>query len=174
MRSEPWAESGPCSGRCSTLHDETEMIIHKNQVPAERVERESFGVTETVRLSDAGGLSQYGAYVQILHPGARSSNKHWHENEDEFLYVLSGAVTVTEDAEAHVLHAGDAACWAAGTPHAHHVTNQSDAPCSYVIVGTRVKRDICHYPETGRTLHTEGDDWRLFEADGRLIRSGTF
>ena len=100
------------------------MIIKKNQVPAERAERESFGVTDTLRLSDAGGLSQYGAYVQTLHPGARSSNNHWHENEDEFLYVLSGEVTVTEGAKAQVLHAGDAACWPAGVPDAHHVSNQ--------------------------------------------------
>ncbi|ROZ75388.1 cupin domain-containing protein [Ramlibacter sp. WS9] len=86
------------------------MIIKKNQVPAERAERESFGVSDTLRLSDAGGLSQYGAYVQTLHPGARSSNNHWHENEDEFLYVLSGEVTVTEGAEAQVLHT-DGKAW---------------------------------------------------------------
>jgi uncharacterized cupin superfamily protein len=85
------------------------MIVKKKQVPAERAERESFGVMDTLRLSDTGGLSQYGAYVQTLHPGARSSNNHWHENEDEFLYVLSGEVTVTEGTEADVLHAGDAA-----------------------------------------------------------------
>ena len=150
------------------------MIIKKNQVLAERAERESFGVSDTLRLSDAGGLSQYGAYVQTLHPGARSSNNHWHENEDEFLYVLSGAVTVTEGAEQHVLHAGDAACWPAGAPNAHHASNQSDEPCSYMIVGTRANRDVCHYPDTGRTLHREGKAWRLLEADGKLFKSGTF
>ena len=150
------------------------MIIRKNQVQAERAEREPFGVSETVRLSDAGGLSQYGAYVQTLLPGARSSNKHWHENEDEFLYVLSGEVTVTEGADVHVLLAGDAACWPAGVPDAHHVSNRSDAPCSYLIVGTRVNQDVCHYPETGRTLHTDGNAWRLLEADGQLFKSGVF
>src|SRR6187402_2462844 len=98
------------------------MIIKKNQVPAERTERESFGVAETLRLSAAGGLSQYGAYVQTLHPGARSSNSHWHEGEDEFLYVLSGSLTVTEGAEDHVLQAGDVACWPAGVPIAHHAS----------------------------------------------------
>ena len=150
------------------------MIIKKNQVSPERAERESFGVTDTLRLSDAGGLSQYGAYVQTLHPGARSSNNHWHENEDEFLYVLSGEVTVTEGAEAQVLQAGDAACWTAGAPTAHHVSNQSSEPCSYLIVGTRVNQDVCHYPDTGRTLHTDGKAWRLLEADGQLFKSGVF
>ena len=150
------------------------MIIKKNQVQAERAERESFGVSDTVRLSDAGGLSQFGAYVQTLHPGARSSNNHWHENEDEFLLVLSGEVTVTEGAEVQVLHAGDSACWPAGVPNAHHVSNRSSELCSYVIVGTRVNQDVCHYPDTGRTLHTDGTAWRLLEADGQLFKSGVF
>jgi uncharacterized cupin superfamily protein len=150
------------------------MIVRKNQVPAERAERESFGVTDTLRLSDAGGLSQYGAYVQILHPGARSSNNHWHENEDEFLYVLTGEVTVTEGADVQVLRAGDSACWPAGLPAAHHASNRSDEPCSYLIIGTRADKDICHYPDTGRSLHTKGKAWRLLEADGQLFRSGVF
>jgi uncharacterized cupin superfamily protein len=156
------------------ISQENEMIIKKSQVPAERAERESFGVTDTVRLSHAGGLSQFGAYVQTLHPGARSSNNHWHENEDEFLYVLSGEVTVTEGAESQVLRAGDAACWPAGAPIAHHVSNRSSEPCSYVIVGTRVKQDVCHYPDSGQTLHRDGNDWRLLEADGKLFKSGVF
>ena len=146
------------------------MIIKKNQVQAERAERESFGVSDTVRLSEVGGISQFGAYVQTLHPGARSSNNHWHENEDEFLYVLSGEVTVTEGAEVQVLHAGDSACWPAGVPNAHHVSNRSSELCSYVIVGTRVN----HYPDTGRTLHTDGTAWRLLEADGQVVKSGVF
>ena len=150
------------------------MIIKKNLVQAERAERESFGVSDTVRLSDAGGLSQFGAYVQTLHPGARSSNNHWHENEDEFLYVLSGEATVTEGAEVQVLHAGDSACWPAGVPNAHHVSNRSSEPCSYVIVGTRVNQDVCHYPDTGRTLHTDDKAWRLLEADGQVVKSGVF
>lgn len=151
-----------------------EMLIKKNQVPAERAEREGFGITDTVRLSAAGGLSQFGAYVQTLQPGARSSNNHWHENEDEFLYVLSGEVTVTEAGEAHVLHAGDSACWPAGMPTAHHVSNRSSESCSYLIVGTRMQQDICHYPDTGRTLYRDGNAWRLLEADGQLFKSGVF
>ena len=150
------------------------MIIKKNQVTAERAEREAFGVSDTLRLSDVGGLSQFGAYVQTLHPGARSSNNHWHENEDEFLLVLTGEVTVTEGADAQVLHAGDSVCWPAGVPNAHHVSNRSNEPCSYVIVGTRVNQDVCHYPDTGRTLHTDGTAWRLLEADGQLFKSGVF
>ena len=150
------------------------MIIRQNQLPAQQADRGDFGAMDTTRLSEAGGLSQFGAYLQTLHPGARSSNNHWHENEDEFLYVLSGELTVTDGGVEHVLHAGDAACWPAGSPNAHHASNRSDAPCSFLIVGTRVHQDVCHYPDTGRMLHREGNAWRLLDADGTLFKSGTF
>ena len=42
------------------------MIIRKDRAPADR---ESEG-QESLRYSDAGGLTQYGAYVQTLQPGA--------------------------------------------------------------------------------------------------------
>ena len=148
------------------------MIIKKNKVPAERAERESFGITDTVRLSDAGGLSQYGACVQTLQPGARSANNHWHEQEDELLYVLSGEVTITEGDDTQVLLAGDAACWPAGVPTAHHASNRSSEPCSYLIVGTRVTHDICHHPDVGKTLYNEGEAWRLEDASGQVLKSG--
>ena len=150
------------------------MIIRKGQSEPERRTSDGFGTSETLRLSDIGGLAQFGAFVQVLQPGARSSNRHWHEKEDEFLYVLSGEVTITENDGAHTLHPGDAACWPAGVPNAHHVSNQSGEPCSYLIVGTRMAHDVCHYPDSGRTLHSEGSTWRLLEADGTLVRSGRY
>lgn len=150
------------------------MIIRKGQTEAERQTNGAFGTSDTQRISDAGGLTQFGAFVQTLLPGARSSNRHWHEKEDEFLYVLSGEVTITDNDGAHALHAGDTACWAAGKPDAHHASNQSSEPCTYLIVGTRLTNDICHYPDTGRTLYSEGDSWRLVESDGTLFKSGSY
>ena len=64
--------------------------------------------------------------------------------------------------------------WPAGVPNAHHVSNRSSEPCSYLIVGTRVNQDVCHYPDTGRTLHTDGKAWRLLEADGQLFNPASF
>lgn len=150
------------------------MIIRKDQTAPEQRTSEGFGTSETVKLSDAGGLTQFGAYVQTLLPGARSSNRHWHEKEDELLYVLSGEATVTEDDGPHTLYPGDSAIWPAGAPNAHHVTNQSSAPCSYLIIGTRLTHDVCHYPDSGRTLYSEGESWRLVEADGTVFKTGRF
>lgn len=150
------------------------MIIRPGQAPSEHRHSETFGTIDTVKLSDAGGLTQFGAYVETLQPGARSSNRHWHEQEDELLLVLSGEVTVIDNDGPHTLHPGDSAVWAAGVPDAHHVLNQSAQPCSYMIVGTRRTHDVCHYPDSGRTLYSEGETWRLVEADGTVVKSGRF
>ena len=151
------------------------MIVRRDQVRDDQgVEGRAaeFGAFECLRYSDTGGLTQYGAYVETLRPGSRSTERHWHEKEDEFLYVISGEATIVEDDGPHVLHPGDAACWPAGAANAHHVVNRSDTPCTYLIVGTRVTHDVCHYPDAGRILYTEGEIWRLHRADGALIKSG--
>lgn len=98
-------------------------------------------------ISDAGGLTQFGAFTETLMPGTQSSQRHWHEAEDEFLYVLDGTVTVIEEDGEHALSPGDAACWPAGVANAHCLVNRSDRPVSYLIVGTRARDDACHYPD---------------------------
>jgi uncharacterized cupin superfamily protein len=146
------------------------MIIRKDQPPVERGTEER---AERLQYSDAGGLTQFGAYVETLQPGSRSSDRHWHEEEDEFLYMLSGEATVIEEDGAHLLHPGDAACWPAGTANAHQVVNRSGAPCTYLIFGTRMAHDIVHYPDVGKILYDEGGNWRLHRTDdGSLIKGG--
>ncbi|MFO1033714.1 MAG: cupin domain-containing protein [Hyphomicrobiales bacterium] len=41
-------------------------------------------------LGDVFGLTQFGVNLATLPPGVWSSYRHWHEKEDEFIYVLSG------------------------------------------------------------------------------------
>lgn len=126
----------------------------------------------TLHLSVAGGLTHFGAYVDTLQPGAYSSHRHWHENEDEFLYVLDGTATVRDDDGAHDLGPGDAVCWRHGDPNAHHVTNLGDVPCRYLIVGSRVAGDVCHYPDSGRRLVNGAARWVIYTATGEIEREG--
>lgn len=151
------------------------MIIRAGTTTLHIATSEHHGKTanySTARLSEDGGINQYGAYLQTLEPGARSSKRHWHEKEDEFLYLLSGEAVLIENDGEHVLKPGDAACWPAGIPNAHHLINRSTQPCSYLIVGTRLTQDICHYPDIGHTLFTEGENWRIEDQDGNVLRSG--
>ena len=128
--------------------------------------------TETLHLSDAGGLTQFGAYLETLPPDARSSNRHWHEAEDEMLLVIEGTATVVDDDGAHILGPLDAACWRHGDPNAHHVLNRTDVPLRYIIIGTRVAGDVCHYPDSGRRQINGTSDWRIVDAGGTVLRGG--
>ena len=49
-----------------------------------------------LRLSDAGGLTQFGANLMTLKPGAWSSQRHHHSHEDEIVFVVSGNPTLYE------------------------------------------------------------------------------
>ncbi|WEF25700.1 cupin domain-containing protein [Paracoccus sp. S3-43] len=97
-------------------------------------------------LTEAGGLTQFGIALETLHPGKQSSQPHWEQDEDEFLYMLEGELTVVEDGVETVIHPGDACCWKAGTPIAHTLRNRADKPAVYLIAGSRRPENITHYP----------------------------
>lgn len=97
-------------------------------------------------LGDAGGLTQFGISLETLHPGAVSSQLHWEDREDEFLYMLTGDLTVTEGDVETVITTGDACAWQAATRVAHQLRNHSDADATYLIMGTRDPENICNYP----------------------------
>lgn len=125
-----------------------------------------------VYLSIGGGLTQFGAYLDALMPRAVSSQRHWHSAEDEFLYVLEGVATVIDNDGAHDLGPGDAVCWRHGDPNAHHVTNRTGAPCRYLIVGTRVAGDVCHYPDEDAKQVNLDVTWQIVTGDGRIVEGG--
>ncbi len=59
------------------------MIIRKGEPRAIRGSAdEKFGAYESLRCSDAGRLTQFGAYAEDVEPGSKSSERHWHEKED--------------------------------------------------------------------------------------------
>lgn len=149
------------------------MIVRRHQLNPVHQADGPHNAVEALRIGDAGGLTQFGAHVHTLLPGGRASDRHWHAHEDELLFVLSGEVTVVENDGEHVLRPGDAACWPAGTPDAHQVLNRSEEPCSYFIVGSRVERDVVHYPELGQVLTIDGAEWELRAEDGTLLKRGT-
>src|SRR5260221_10485702 len=60
-------------------------------------------------LGDAAGLNDFGVNRLTLPPGAWSSQRHWHSQEDEFVFVVSGEVVLVTDAGETLLRAGDCA-----------------------------------------------------------------
>jgi len=108
------------------------------------------------KLGDVAGLTQFGVNQLRLPPGAWSSQRHWHEKEDEFIYVLSGEVVLVTDAGEEILKAGDCAGFKAGSRDGHHLQNRSAADALILEVGTRTGADRGEYSDIDLAFDTAG------------------
>ncbi len=122
-------------------------------------------------MSDPGGLTQFGAFLEELPPGSSSGHRHWHEAEDEMIVMLAGEVVLVEDAET-TLRAGDAAAWPAGQAVGHRLDNRSDAPARYLVIGTRSQSDRIHYTDHDLITEKDGATRRYLRRDGTPYRKG--
>jgi uncharacterized cupin superfamily protein len=102
---------------------------------------------ERKRLGNAVGLDQFGVNLTTLKPGAASALRHWHEKEDELIYVLQGEIVLVEDDGETVLKPGDAAGFKANTPNGHHLINRTQSDAVYLEIGARSKTETAHYPD---------------------------
>lgn len=84
------------------------------------------------RLGPVAGLTSLGASHVTLKPGAWSSQRHWHEGEDEFLVMLAGEAVLVEDDGETILRPGDCVAWPKGVRNGHHVINRSDSDCVFI------------------------------------------
>jgi uncharacterized cupin superfamily protein len=102
------------------------------------------------QLGDAGGLTQFGVNLLTLQPGVWSAQRHWHVEEDEFVFVVSGELVLIDDAGEHLLKPGDCAAFKANDANGHHLVNKSNAPATVLEIGTRTPgdKDTCHYPDS--------------------------
>src|SRR5271167_1705565 len=98
------------------------------------------------RLGNAVGLDQFGVNLTTLKPGAASALRHWHEKEDELVYVLKGEVVLIEDGGETMLKAGDAAGFKANSRDGHHLVNKTSSDVVYLEIGTRSKHERVDYP----------------------------
>jgi uncharacterized cupin superfamily protein len=124
---------------------------------------------EKTALGNAADLSQFGVNLTRLKPGAASSLRHWHENEDEFVYILAGELVLIEDGGETIMRPGDCAGFKANVANGHHLVNRTERDALYLEVGTRAPAECAHYPdvdlkferdETGaRILHKNGEPY---------------
>ncbi len=110
------------------------------------------GPYSALRFSDDGGLTQFGAFVEVLPPGSTSSIKHWHAEEDEMVYVLAGEVVLHEGDARTTLRVGEAVTFKAGVAVGHCLENTSDHDARYLVIGTRAQSEVVTYPDDDRRL----------------------
>jgi len=120
----------------------------------------------SLRLGQAGGLTKFGVNLVILAPGAKSSLRHWHLNEDEFVMILSGGCTLVMDAGPTPMLPGDCAAFPAGVPDGHHFINQTDAQTRFLVVGSRAAHEVATYSDVDLRVEQSGGVNTFTRRDG--------
>ncbi|MDE1973754.1 MAG: cupin domain-containing protein [Hyphomicrobiales bacterium] len=118
------------------------------------------------RLGNAAGLDQFGVNLTTLEPNAASALRHWHQNEDELVYVLEGELVLIEDGGETLLKAGDAAGFKANTPNGHHLVNRSTRDAVYLEIGTRATHERAEYPDIDMRMVRDDSGFRYLHKDG--------
>lgn len=116
------------------------------------------------RMSPALGLADFGASHVVLKPGAWSSQRHWHEEEDELVVMLSGEAILVDDQGRTPLRAGDIAAFPKNDGNGHHLINEGTVDCLFVAIG-RPSASACHYPDID--MHLGAGDRAYHRKDGR-------
>lgn len=111
------------------------------------------------QLGEAFGLTVFGVNRTRLEPGAQSALRHWHGEQDEFVYVLEGeAVLITDEGETRLVP-GMCAGFKAGVPNGHHIVNRSKQDFVYLEIGDRTPGGGGAYPD---------DDIAITMVDGKI------
>jgi uncharacterized cupin superfamily protein len=125
--------------------------------------REEMAKRHYRRLGPASGLSDFGVSHVTLEPGGVSSQRHWHEDEDEFVVMLQGEAVLVEEEGETVMRPGDCASFPKGVANGHRLINRGDSPCVFVAIGRHALSN-CHYPDID--LFLDGATSRFTRKDG--------
>ena len=124
----------------------------------------------SLRLGQAGGLTQFGANLVTLAPGARSSLRHWHANEDEFVMVTEGEMVLVENDGETMMRVGDCAAFPAGVPDGHSLENRTAAPARFLVVGGKAPREVVTYADVDLVATLEDGSASFTRRDGTPVR----
>jgi uncharacterized cupin superfamily protein len=120
-------------------------------------------------LGDAFGLSQFGVNLLELPPGTWSSQRHWHERQEELVYVLEGEVVLVTDEGETTLSPGMTAGFRAGSGNGHHLINRSQATARVLEVGTRTVEETARYSDIDMMVREDASGWGYHTKDGRPL-----
>lgn len=110
---------------------------------------ERFAIAYQV-LGEFAGASQITVCMEVLRPGKQANQAHYHVLEEEHLLVLEGSMTVRLGERPYIVEQGHYVCFPGGQKVAHSITNHTDKPCRYLILGNSPKNDVMVYPDTWR------------------------
>ncbi|MBE1284997.1 MAG: cupin domain-containing protein [Rhodobacteraceae bacterium] len=120
----------------------------------------------SLRLGDAGGLTQFGVSLVRIEPKGMSSLRHYHMEQDEFLMMTEGTLVLVDEEGEHEMLPGDCATFPAGDPNGHHLINRTDAPATFLVVGTRTPTETAYYSDLDMMVKTDANGAHFTRKDG--------
>ena len=123
------------------------------------------------RLGEEALLQNFGVNLVELAPGSASALRHWHDKQDEFIYVVSGEITLLTDAGEEILKVGDCAGFPAGVADGHCLINRSGEKATYLEIGDRTSSDRVTYPDNNLVAQNSPQGWIFTRKDGKLYES---
>lgn len=108
-------------------------------------------IRHTRTLSETAGLRNLGVHLVRIEPGCATTEYHFHQAEEEFLYVLSGHGVAEIDGRETTVGPGDFLGFPAGGP-AHAMRNEGPEDLVYLMAGQRLAADVVDYPRKGKRL----------------------
>ena len=117
-------------------------------------------------LGEPFGLANFGVNLTQLAPGARSSLRHAHSRQDEFIYILEGQPSLVTEAGKTTLAPGMCAGFRAGSGDAHCLVNETDQDVVYLEIGDRAAGDQVAYPDADLQAEFLPGAWKYSHKDG--------
>jgi uncharacterized cupin superfamily protein len=111
---------------------------------------------EKQKLGNAAGLTQFGVNLTRIKPGAASALRHWHQHEDEFIYIIEGELVLIENEGETLLKPGDVAGFKAGVDNGHCLVNRTTRDALYLEIGARAASERVEYPDVDCVLERNG------------------
>jgi uncharacterized cupin superfamily protein len=119
--------------------------------------------SEVWPIGNAAGLTRMGVWLRRFEPGFAGTHRHFHEVEEEWVYVLSGAGAVRIGPHRLPVRAGHFVGFPPG-PRPHHFVAEGAEPLLLLEGGERRPgEDVCWYPDLRRVLRRGA-----FEAAGEI------
>lgn len=142
-------------------------VLSKAQIDAlPGVDKRHFLNREARRLNktlgDPTGLTGLGVHWIEVQPGVVSAEQHFHHQEDEAVYVISGRGFVRLDDERFDVGPGDFVGLPAGGP-AHEFACEGEEPLRLLVIGQRLPVDTVDYPRVQKRMYRRDETLDLVD-----------
>lgn len=93
--------------------------------------------------------------------------KHWHTESEEFVYVLSGTLTLQYGDNSYEMSTGECIGFKANEGLGHRLINKTKKESSFLVVGSRSSNDEAIYDEDDfQWAVKENGDWVALRKSG--------